>query len=246
MEAKKCAITHWEHEKQVSTVATPVWLEWFLNWFFLQIPETDSPWTFQKSLIKNWKNKSLKTWTKKNLLSPTYADPMTTKSMMFHTFRRYALVCSTRPRAMILQNASTQKMVKKIGSAFSSSIDNSVRSLLGKCSSIAIVTHDETIVIKMVYSNGGHSIRNFMKRRNRFVSLKTNKDAGPGGFSAELCADTTFTLTFWCEFTVVACVSTFGPPFASCAAVLMIPTIHFWMISAIKGKLLKNERNSMD
>lgn len=148
---------------------------------------------------------------------------MTTKSIIFHIFLRYELGCRIKPSARILHNASIQKMVKNTGSAFSSSLDNGVRSLSGKCSSIAIVTHDDTIVTKTVYSNGGHSMINFISRRNGLVSPNTNRDDGPGGLSVEFCAEITFTFTFtfWLEFVVVACVSTFAPCDASCMEALL-------------------------
>lgn len=161
----------------------------------------------------------------------TYADVMTTKSMIFHTSRRYEFGCKSRPFARILHTASTQNMPRKIGSASSSFIANGVRSLSGKCSSIAIVTHVAMIVMSTVYSNGGHSIINLNSLRIGLVSLSIKSAVGPlPGSSAAapffffFFDETTFTLTFWPEFVVVAViwVSTFALDDASWAAALQI------------------------
>lgn len=145
---------------------------------------------------------------------------------MFQTFLRYELGCKISPSARILHTASKQKMYKKYGSACSSCIANVVRSSSGKCSSIAITTHVEIIVIKVAHSNGGHSMINLNSLRMGFFSPKMKSDDGPGGGSVPatdtLFGGTTFTFTFWPEFVVVAviCVSTLAPTDASCIAVL--------------------------
>lgn len=157
----------------------------------------------------------------------TYAELITTKSMIFHTFRRYEFGCKTKPRARILHAASTQNMPRKYGSAVSSCTANGVRSSLGKCSSIAITRHVAMIVIKTVYSNGGHSIINLNSLRIGFVSPNKNNADGPGSESSMapfffFLPGTTFTFTFCPEFVVVAviCVSTLAPPDASSTAPL--------------------------
>lgn len=131
-----------------------------------------------------------------------------------------------RPSARILHKASTQKMVRNTGSAFSSCTDNGVLSLSGRCSSIAIVTHDDTIVIKTVYSNGGHSMINLNSRRIGFVSPRINNDVGPGAFSVEFWAEITLTFTLWFDFVVVAWVWTFAPWDASCMAAALLNQNH--------------------
>lgn len=157
----------------------------------------------------------------------TYAELITIKSIMFHTLRRYEFGCKTRPSARILQAASKQKIHKKYGSASSNCIANVVRSPSGKCSSIAITTHVDMIVMSTVYSNGGHSIMNLNSRRMGLLSANINNDDGPGGgstFMDALLAGTTFTFTFCPEFVVVAviCVSTLAPIDASFIAVLFV------------------------
>lgn len=179
-----------------------------------------------------------------NIWSCTYADVITMKSMIFHTSRRYEFGCKTRPLARILHAASTMNMPKKIGSASSSCMANGVRSLSGKCSSIAIVTHVAIIVTKTVYSNGGHSIMNLNSRRIGFWSPNMNSDDGPGCVGSPAAFpflfffdDTTFTLTFWPEFVVVAViwVSTFAPDDASWTAALILFYFFFFLVGR-KGR----------
>lgn len=62
--------------------------------------------------------------------------------------------------------ASKQNMHRKYGSVTSNFCANVDRSPPGKCSSIAITKQLAIIVTKTVYSNGGHSIMNFVNRRN--------------------------------------------------------------------------------
>lgn len=105
--------------------------------------------------------------------------------------------CNTKPRAIILHDASMQKIVKKYGSDFNNWAANGVRSPPGKCSSNAITKQFAIIVMSIVYSNGGHSIINFASRRNGWSSANKNNDVG-GGSSGELTAwaDITSVLTF--------------------------------------------------
>lgn len=162
--------------------------------------------------------------------SITYAELITIKSIMFHTLRRYEFGCKSRPSARILHAASTQKIPKKYGSACSNWMANGVRSPSGKCSSMAITTHVDMIVMSTVYSNSGHSIIYLNRRRMRLLWPRINNDDGPGGgstFIDALLADddgTTFTFTFCPEFVVVAviCVSTLAPIDASFIAVLLV------------------------
>lgn len=123
--------------------------------------------------------------------------PITKKSIIFQTFRRYEFLCNIKPNAIILHVASTQKMVRKIGSVASNSTASVVRSWPGKCCSDAITRQFAMIVTRITYSNGGHSIINCISLRNGWSSANRNNDVGPVGLGA--IAGIMSIFTFWCD-----------------------------------------------
>lgn len=143
---------------------------------------------------------------------------MTMKSIIFQTFLKYELGCNTKPRAIILHDASMQNIVKKYGSDCSNWTANGVRSPPGKCSSNAITKQFAIIVTSIVYSNGGHSIINFASRRNGWSSENKNNDVGPGGTGGlATWADINSVLTF-CREVVVGWADTMAFGVFVCAS----------------------------
>ena len=61
---------------------------------------------------------------------------------------------------------------------------NSVLSPLGKGRSTASTTQLAIIVRRTVYSKGGHSIKNLVRRRMMLLSLRMNNEVGPSLFSS--------------------------------------------------------------
>lgn len=154
-------------------------------------------------------------WRQQLYYMSSYAVLMTKKSMIFQIFRRYEFSCKTKPIAIILHVASTQNMHKKYGSVTSKLWANGVRSPPGRCSSIAITRQLAIMVTKTVYSNGGHSMINLVRRRNGWSSANRNNDVGPFVIVAADAADGaislfTFGRTFAIVVTTVCSVVTFA------------------------------------
>lgn len=91
-------------------------------------------------------------------------------------------------------------MVRKMFSVASNLTASVVRSSRGKCCSDAITKQLAMIVKRIVYSNGGHSMINFISFRSGWSSGKRNNDVGP---AAGVIVGTTSTLLFLSEVVVV-------------------------------------------